>query len=82
VDAVLTASIGKTPEEAINPATAKNMGLLLGSEDCITLDASVATMEGKDPKNIEYLKLASSTFGEWDQQVLEMAKTSGIRVFH
>ncbi len=81
VDAVLTASIGRVPEEAIKPKTAKNQGLLLGSEDCVTLDAFVAALEGKDPCKIEYLKLASNHFGSWDETDLEHARQSGIRIF-
>jgi len=52
VDGVLTASIGRTAEEAIRPQTAKNRGLLLGSRDCVALDATVATLEGRDPGKI------------------------------
>jgi len=81
VDAVHTASIGRKPEEAINPTTAKDTGLLLGSTDCVTLDAAIASIEDKNPDEIEYLKLAASTFGEWDPETLEKAKSLGIRVF-
>lgn len=81
VDGVLTASQGKTAEEAMKPTTAKNKGILLGSEDCVTLDAVVAALEGKDPEHIEYLKHASTVFGDWDQKTIEEAKRSGIRVF-
>ena len=81
VDGVLTASQGKTPEEAIRPNTAKNKGLLLGSRDGVTLDATVATLEGWDPAKIGYLKLASQTFGAWDEAALVEARRSGIRVF-
>jgi hypothetical protein len=54
---------------------------LLGSEDCVKLDAFVACLEGKDPENIGYLKLASSYFGGWDENDLVAAKKSGFRVF-
>ena len=81
VDGVLTASIGKTAEEAIRPQTAKNRGLLLGSRDCVTLDATVATLEGRDPGKIGYLKLAASLFGGWDEAALGEARRSGVRVF-
>jgi uncharacterized protein (DUF362 family) len=81
VDGVLTASIGKTAEEAIKPHTASNKRLLLGSVDCVALDATVATLEGKDPNKIGYLSLASSTFGGWDEAALEKARRSKIRIF-
>jgi len=81
VDGVLTASIGKTAEEAIRPQTAKNRGLLLGSRDCVALDATVATLEGRDPGKIGYLKLAASLFGGWDEAALGEARRSGVRVF-
>ncbi|MGD0802815.1 MAG: DUF362 domain-containing protein [Candidatus Bathyarchaeia archaeon] len=81
VDGVLTASIGKTAEEAIKPNTAKNQGLLLGCEDSVRLDAFVATLEGKDPNKIGYLKLAASIFGGWDEEELKDARRSGVRIF-
>lgn len=81
VDGVLTASIGKTAEEAIRPQTAKNRGILLGSRSCVTLDATVAILEGKDPSKIGYLNLAASTFGGWEEATLGEACRSGIRVF-
>ena len=81
VDAVLTASNAPTVEEAIRPKTVKNRGLLLGSEDCVKLDAFVAALEGKDPEKIGYLKLAASYFGGWDENDLVAARQSGVRVF-
>ncbi len=81
VDGVVTASIGRTAEEAIRPRTAKDRGLLLGSRDCVALDATVAAMEGRDPDKIGYLRLAASTFGGWDEAALTEARRSGVRVF-
>lgn len=81
VDGVLTASMGKTEEEAIKPQTAENRGILLGSGDCVALDATVATLEGRDPGKIGYLKLAAETFGGWDEAALGEARRSGVRVF-
>jgi uncharacterized protein (DUF362 family) len=81
VDGVLTASQGKTPEEAMKPQTVKNKGILLGSRDCVTLDAVVAAMEGRDPAKIEYIRLAAETFGDWDEAALAEARRSGVRVF-
>jgi len=81
VDAVYTASIGLVREEAIKPQIKKNEGLLLGSEDCVRLDAFVAALEGKNPEEIGYLKLAAKHFGDWDEAELDEARRSGIRIF-
>ncbi len=81
VDGVYTASRNKVPEDAIKPETARNMGVLLGSRDCITLDATVATMEGRDPSKIGYMALASETFGRWDETTLDETRRSGVRIF-
>jgi uncharacterized protein (DUF362 family) len=81
VDGVLTASMGKTEAEAIKPQTAENRGILLGSGDCVALDATVATLEGRDPGKICYLKLAAETFGGWDEATLSEARRSGVRAF-
>ncbi len=81
VDGVHTASIGRTAEEAIRPHTAKNKGILLGSRDCVTLDATVATMERRNPSRIGYMALAAETFGSWDVASVEAAQRSGVNVF-
>lgn len=81
VDGVVTASQGKTPEEAIRPRMAKDRGILLGSRDCVTLDATVAAMEGRDPAEIGYMGLAAQTFGGWNEAALAEARRSGIRIF-
>jgi uncharacterized protein (DUF362 family) len=81
VEAVLTASINLDRKDSINPKTVKNKGLLLGSEDCIKLDAFVAAVEGKDPNEIEYLKVASTHFGRWDETILDQARQSGLQIF-
>jgi uncharacterized protein (DUF362 family) len=81
VDAVLTASIGYVREDAINPKIVKNNGLLLGSDDCVKLDAFVAAVEGKDPSKIEYLNLAATNFESWDEANLDQARQSGLRIF-
>ncbi len=81
VDGVYTASRGRTPEEAINPETAKNKGVLLGSVDCVTLDATVAAMEDRDPSKIGYMALAAETFGKWDDAALAEARSCGVRIF-
>ena len=81
VDGVLTASMGKTEAEAIRPQTAKDKGILLGSVDCVALDATVAALEGRDPGKIGYLKVAAETFGGWDEAALAEARRSGVRVF-
>lgn len=81
VDGVLTASIGRTAEEAIRPHTAKNRGILLGSRDCVTLDAAVAAMEGREASGIGYMALAAETFGGWDRASVEAARRGGVRIF-
>ena len=81
VDAVLTASINRDRKDAMNPETVKKQGLLLGSKNCVKLDAFVAAVEGKNPNEIEYLKLAAAYFGSWDESVLDQARQSELRIF-
>jgi uncharacterized protein (DUF362 family) len=81
VDAFYTASIGKDREDAINPHVAERKGLLIGGSDCVRLDAFVACLEGKDPNAIEYLNLASKTFGSWTENDLGNARSCGVSVF-
>jgi len=81
VDAVLTASIALVEEEAINPKIVKDKLLLLGSENCVELDAFVAAVEGMNPNKIRHVKLAAEHFGAWDEAVMNQAGQSGLRVF-
>jgi uncharacterized protein (DUF362 family) len=81
VDGVLTASRNILPKDAINPGTVKNKGMFYGSEDCVKLDALVAVVEGNDPSDIGYMKLAASHFGGWDEAELDQARKSGLRIF-
>lgn len=81
VDGVLTASRNILPKDAINPSTVNNKGMLLGSTDCVKLDAFVAAVEGNKPEDIGYMKLSAEHFGGWDESELEKARNSGLRIF-
>lgn len=81
VDGVLSASRNILPKDAINPSTVKNKGLLLGSKDCVKLDAFVAAVEGNNPGDIGYMKLASKHFGGWDEADIDAARKSGLGIF-
>jgi len=81
VDGFYTASRGKTPEEAIKPEVARNMGVVLGSENGVKLDAFVAAMEGRDPATVDYINEASKVFGGWERHDIEAAQKCGITIW-
>ncbi|MFW9982300.1 MAG: DUF362 domain-containing protein, partial [Candidatus Thorarchaeota archaeon] len=62
VEGVLTASRGMTLE----PQVYKNKGVLWTCEDTLELDAVVTSHLGINPREVEYLRLASQNFGDWD----------------
>lgn len=40
----------------------------------------MAALLGLNPYELEYLEHASGIFGEWDDQAVEQAKESGIKI--
>jgi hypothetical protein len=52
-----------------------------GSVDPVELDAVVAGMLGTDPNDIGYLRLASETFGAWDERAVKEAYESYSQLF-
>jgi len=81
VDGFYTASRGKTTEQAINPEVAVNMGVVLGSENGVKLDAFIAAMEGRDPATIDYINEASKVFGGWEKRDVEAAQKCGVSIW-
>jgi uncharacterized protein (DUF362 family) len=78
VEAVLTASI--MDQEKKRAVIHENPGFVAGSKSPLDLDAVVTTAIGRDPSEIGYLKLASETFGGWDEEVVSQAAESGLSV--
>lgn len=78
VEAVFTASI--MDQEKKRAVIHENPGFVAGSKSPLDLDAVVATMIGRDPSEIGYLKLASETFGGWDEEAVSQAAESGLSV--
>ena len=79
VEGVFTASL--TGEDPLDPEIHKNLGLVLGSEDTVELDAFVSSLIGKDPYQVGHLKLASELFGKWNDRNIALGRESGIRIF-
>ncbi|MFW9893751.1 MAG: DUF362 domain-containing protein [Candidatus Thorarchaeota archaeon] len=69
VEGVLTASRGMTLE----PQVYRNKGVLWTCEDTLELDAVVTSHLGINPHEVEYLRLASQNFGDWDEESIRLA---------
>jgi uncharacterized protein (DUF362 family) len=78
VEAVLTASI--MDQEKKRAVIHENPGFVAGSKSPLDLDAVVTTAIGRDPSEIGHLKLASETFGGWDEEAVSQAAESGLSV--
>ena len=77
VEGVLTASRGMTLE----PQIYKNRGVLWTCDDTLELDAVVAAHVGINPNEVGYLKLASQSFGEWDEDAVDLAYEHALSQF-
>lgn len=56
-------------------------GLILASEDMVTLDAMAAAVAGRAPDSVGHLRLAAQTFGPWDLSAVKDASLSGMKVY-
>ena len=77
VEGVLTASRGMTME----PQIFKNRGVLWTCDDTLELDAVVTSHVGIDPSEVGYLKLATQSFGEWDDEAVSQASIQSLNQF-
>jgi uncharacterized protein (DUF362 family) len=55
-------------------------GLVLASEDLLTLDATATAIAGRAPDSIGHLRLAAQTFGHWDSTAVKDASLSEFKV--
>lgn len=77
VEGVLTASRGMTLE----PQLFKNRGVLWTCDDTLELDAVVSSHVGINPNEVGYLKLATLSFGEWDDEAVTQAAKQSLTQF-
>ncbi len=73
VEAVYTASVRN--RDTLEWQNIVNPGFMSASMDPVELDAVITGLLGTDPNGVGYLKLASETFGAWDDE----AVNEGIR---
>lgn len=78
VEAVLTASVADP--ETRKTVVHEDPGFAAASKDTLDLDAFVATLLGRDPCDIGYIKYASEVLGSWSDETIQLAKNSGIKI--
>jgi len=59
----------------------ENQGIILGSEDLVTLDGVTNIMIGLDPENRSVLKIGEEVFGRWDRKEAECITEAFKQVF-
>lgn len=59
----------------------ENQGIILGSEDLVTLDGITNLMIGLDPESRSILKIGEEVFGRWDRKAAECIPESFKHVF-
>jgi uncharacterized protein (DUF362 family) len=59
----------------------ENLGLILGSEDLVTLDAYINKLVGLEPERRSILKIGEEAFGKWDRDELDYIAQERIAIF-
>jgi uncharacterized protein (DUF362 family) len=78
VEAVFTASL-RDPE-TLKWENRENLGFVAASRDLIELDALVTALLGRDPRTVDYLRLASDEFGGWDEEAVRYGLKGEIKL--
>jgi len=79
VEAVHTAGYLET--EASSTRVYPECGVVMASEDTVSLDAFATVIGGRAPDSIGHLRLAAQTFGGWDTRTCDEASASGIKIW-
>jgi uncharacterized protein (DUF362 family) len=69
VEAVHTASVRN--RDTMEWRNIENPGFMSASMEPVELDAVITGLLGTDPNDVGYLKLASETFGAWDDEAVD-----------
>ncbi|SDN57220.1 DUF362 domain-containing protein [Acetanaerobacterium elongatum] len=59
----------------------ENLGLILGSEDLVTLDAYINKLIGLDPEKRSILQMGDEVFGKWDRAELNYISEDRLETF-
>lgn len=59
----------------------ENLGLILGSEDLVTLDAYINKLIGLDPEKRSILQMGDEVFGKWDREELNYISEDRLETF-
>lgn len=59
----------------------ENLGIILGSEDLVTLDAYINKLIGLDPEKRSIFKISEEVFGQWDRAELTYITEDKMKVF-
>ena len=79
VEGIFTASdMGDNP---LNPVIHENLGLFLGCEDTVELDAFTTALVKKNPYQVGHVKLSAELFGRWNDQNVALIAKNNIRIF-
>lgn len=59
----------------------ENLGIILGSEDLVTLDAYINKLIGLDPEKRSIMKIGEEVFGPWDRDELKYITKDRVEMF-
>jgi uncharacterized protein (DUF362 family) len=72
-------STSETLDSILHPAIHRDMGLIWSGVDTIELDALVCSQLGLNPKQVDYLRLASEKVKQWNESTVEVGMANPVR---
>jgi uncharacterized protein (DUF362 family) len=72
-------STSETLDNILHPAIHRDMGLIWSGVDTLELDALVSSQLGLNPRQVDYLQLASEKIKQWNENTVEVGMANPVR---
>ncbi|MFW9913663.1 MAG: hypothetical protein ACFFEU_14390, partial [Candidatus Thorarchaeota archaeon] len=72
-------STSETLDNILHPAIHRDMGLIWSGADTLELDALVSSQLGLNPRQVDYLQLASEKIKQWNENTVEVGMANPVR---
>ncbi|MFX1331950.1 MAG: DUF362 domain-containing protein [Promethearchaeota archaeon] len=72
-------STSETLDSILHPAIHRDMGMIWSGVDTLELDALVCSQLGLNPRQVDYLRLASEKIKQWNENTVEVGMANPVR---
>ncbi|MFW9887817.1 MAG: DUF362 domain-containing protein [Candidatus Thorarchaeota archaeon] len=72
-------STSETLDNILHPTIHRDMGLIWSGVDILEIDALVCSQLGLNPRQVDYLQLASEKIKQWDEDTVEVGMANPVR---